>query len=372
MLALGVLVRLILIPITHGDDFVVWDKASAATLRGVNIYQHHPDYPHGPFAYFPVFVYVELPFQWLAQHTALSFTIAGKLPILAADIACAVLIARELRDRGDGRRAATIGSALFFLNPLVLYNSAYYGRFDTLGLALLLVAYRGFTSGAGTSRRTATYYALAVAVKTFPVFAVVGVIRHARGARRRLVAIVAAVLVIVSLPYLGTLHAFVRDIVFWDAGKGPSGLSWQHVLLHLTDAHGAKLTSYGLLVVFAAGTVWLARIDDLARYLALCFVLFLVCSKVVLEQYLIWPMPWLVLLAWSAPVRLRRAAVALLALFTLAGLLDNESWHPWGRSPAVPDLILAVGCVAFLLIGVRESPRPGHRLGAAAGLVNSR
>jgi len=32
-----------------------WDRASSATLRGINIYAHHPHYPHGAYAYFPLF-----------------------------------------------------------------------------------------------------------------------------------------------------------------------------------------------------------------------------------------------------------------------------------------------------------------------------
>ena len=65
----GLIARAVLIPITHGQDFVVWDLASTATLHGVNIYAHHPAYPGGPFAYFPVFLYLELPFQWLVACT---------------------------------------------------------------------------------------------------------------------------------------------------------------------------------------------------------------------------------------------------------------------------------------------------------------
>ena len=56
----------------------MWDAASAATLHGMDIYAHHPAYPGGPYAYFPVFLYVELPFQWLAQHTGAQLPRAGQ------------------------------------------------------------------------------------------------------------------------------------------------------------------------------------------------------------------------------------------------------------------------------------------------------
>lgn len=347
VLGLGVAVRMILIPITHGQDFVVWDKASSATLRGVDIYAHHPDYPGGPFAYFPLFVYIEVPFRWLALHTGASFTVLGKLPMLVADIACAVLIRGELRRRGVLGRAAALGVALFFLNPLVLYDSAYYGRFDTLGCALLLAALGGMSRGRS---RAPLYYALAVAAKTFPAFLLAGVLRAAGSAWRRTVLVVIAVLVALSLPYLGAPRAFAHDVFLYDAAKPPQTLSWQHLLLHVTSLHGAKLASYLLLAAFALATIRLARIRDLRRYTVLVLVLFLLCSKVVLEQYLIWPMPWLVLLGWRSRSASGRASLALLGTFTVVGLLDCESMHPLGRSSAVCEIVLATACVGYLLV----------------------
>jgi hypothetical protein len=51
------------------------------------------------------FLYLELPMQWLALHTGVSFTIFGKLPIVAGDLLAAVLIAAAMRDRGHNDAA---------------------------------------------------------------------------------------------------------------------------------------------------------------------------------------------------------------------------------------------------------------------------
>ena len=77
LLAAGIAVRIALVPITRGQDFDVWDLASTATLQGSDIYTHHPAYPGGPYAYFPLFLYLELPLQFLAAHTGISFTVLG-------------------------------------------------------------------------------------------------------------------------------------------------------------------------------------------------------------------------------------------------------------------------------------------------------
>src|SRR5579884_2221475 len=69
----GLAVRAALVPLGHGQDFVVWRLASTWTLRGVNIYAHHPAYPGGPYAYFPLFLAIEVPLRWLSDQTSAPF-----------------------------------------------------------------------------------------------------------------------------------------------------------------------------------------------------------------------------------------------------------------------------------------------------------
>lgn len=57
--------------------------------------------------------------------------VALKLPACLADLALGVLIAREA-GRYAGRRAALPAAALFLLNPLTIYNSAYWGQVDSI------------------------------------------------------------------------------------------------------------------------------------------------------------------------------------------------------------------------------------------------
>jgi hypothetical protein len=362
VLACGVVVRAVLIPITHGQDFVVWDEASAATLHGVNVYAHHPAYLGGPFAYFPVFLYIELPFQWLAQHTALSFVVLGKLPMVAADIACAALIAGECRRRGARELAVAVGAALYFLNPLVLYNSAYYGRFDSLGLALLLAAFRAAAvarDGEGNRPRAgAIWYALAVAAKTFPVFVLPWFLRWNPLGRWRLITVTIGVVIVACLPYVTSLHPLLNDILYYDVTKTAQGLTWQYLLNSPLGLDAAKMVSYCALIAFVAGALWLTRVRDSARYTVLTLILFILCSKVVLEQYLTWPMPWLAILAVLAVDRARIAAAAIFIEFTLIGVIDNESWYPFGRSSLPLVALLTASCVAYLIV---ESGR-GHEV----------
>jgi hypothetical protein len=354
-LGVGLVVRAVLLPLSHGQDFVVWDRASRATLAGINIYAHHPNYPGGPYAYFPPFLYVELPFQWLAQHTGESFVVLGKLPILAADLACAVLIASICRLRGGNEYTSAVAAAVYFVNPLVLYNSAYYGRFDSLGLALLLAAVRAVHVARTDRGRAggAVWYALAVAAKTFPGFLLPWFLRWNSFGRWRLIGTVIAVLVLVCVPYLTTLRAVLHDVIWYDAGKQPQGLSWQYLLNGPLGVDTAKRISYVLLVLFVAAAIWLTRIADPVRYAAVVYALFIVCSKVALEQYLTWPLPFLAVLIGVGP---RARAVVFAGVLSLIGLVDNESFHPLGRSSSVVVPVLALACAAYVVLDARRAP----------------
>jgi hypothetical protein len=352
VLLVGLVARALLIPLTHGQDFVVWDKASAATLRGVNIYAHHPAYPAGPYAYFPLWLYIELPFQWLAQHTDIPFQVAGKLPILAADLACALLIAAAVRAQGRSEWVVAGAAGAFFCNPLVVYNSAYYGRFDSLGCALLLAALFGLSRQHRVGWRTAGYYALAVAAKTFPVLVLGAVLRSARGARYRIWVMLAAVLVVLTLPYLGAPGALYTDIFRYDATKAPQGLSWQRELLGPWGVEQAKQLSYVLLICFAVVAVLLALTTELWLATALTLVAFLLFSKVVLEQYLIWPVPFLVVVAaGTAAATLAATCLALAGLLTTVGMLDNATYHPLEPSSVMPYSLAAI-CLIGLVVCV--------------------
>jgi hypothetical protein len=158
-----------------------------------------------------------------------------------------------------------------------------------------------------------------------------------------------------------------RDVIGYDAGKFPGGLSWQTLLLRLVDADDAWLISMVMLGLFFAATLWLSsRIDDLDRYLLLTLILFLCLSKVVLEQYLTWPIPWLAIVAFAPGAIGRRSSALLLAILTAIGCWDNETFHPWGRSSTILSLVLVAACAGYLAVQVRGNSSAGQRRPAAS------
>jgi hypothetical protein len=350
--ALGLALRAVLVPLTHGQDFVVWNLASRYTLAGTNIYAHHPPYPGGPYAYFPLFLYLELPFQWLALHTGVSFTVLGKLPIMAGDLLTAALLATYVRQRGRRDGLTALGTGLYFLNPLVLYNGAFYGRFDALCVGLFLLALRFYQPHRPRSWGFALLYACAVAAKTYPIFILPWLLVRERARRGRIVLALVLVLGGLSLPYLlaGPLP-FFRDIALYNGNKLPGNLSWQIILLHYLSPQVVLLLSYVLLALFVYTLFLLTRLD-LDTYCLVTLLLFLVLSKVVIEQYLLWPLPFLIL---GAIDRRSWAAWVLLVLLSVTGMLINPYIHPWTQQVPAANVALAL-CMLVYGLTLRRAP----------------
>jgi uncharacterized membrane protein len=276
--------------------------------------------------------------QWLAIHTGVPFTIMGKLPIVGADCLAAVLIAGELRRRGHGGDKQALAAALFFLNPLVLYNGAFYGRFDSVCVALFMMALTTYRIGRPATWRFAVAFALAVAAKTFPIFVLPWLLARGRITALRVLIALCGIIFALSAPYLlGSPQAFVRDLLY-SADKLPGGLSWQVILHGLPSAAQVDIGD-ALLGAFVVVAIALALVDDVVVCSAATMLLFLVFSKQVIEQYLIWPMPLLALL-WA--VTRSRTALVLLGTLTVAGMLVNAHFHPFGVQPAAINVVLAV------------------------------
>jgi uncharacterized membrane protein len=358
----GGIARAVLVPITHGQDFVVWDLASHATLDGSNVYAHHPAYPGGPYSYFPLFLYLEIPMQWMALHTGVSFTILGKLPIVVGDVAAAVLIASFLARRGLSDQAVAVGTALFFLNPLVVYNGAFYGRFDSVCLALLLLALRFYERGRGRTTTFAVVYALSVAAKTFPILLLPWLLLRLGRAGWRLAVILAATLIGLSAPYLITSPvAFFRDLIYYNASKGPGEYSWQQLLTDTASADTVHVASYVLFGLFVLGIAVLARtVADASTFLSASLLCSILVNKSVIEQYYVWTFPFLILMLMRS--RAEGPAVVLVVL-TGIGLVSNtfvDLLKPQARATSA-----LIGIIA--IYGVAVCIRDGHRGAEAEG-----
>jgi hypothetical protein len=136
------------------------------------------------------------------------------------------------------------------------------------------------------------------------------------------------------------------------------GLAWPEATrrpgTRAAEAARSGATGKGLHVagerLAPAGGVDLA---DPYAYTAVAFTLFLLLSKVVYEQYFLWPLPFLAILV----VRDRsRMAALLLMVLSVTGLLANDWIHPFGYRPAPAlwlNALIAIAAASFVAAHLR-------------------
>ncbi len=349
-LAVALLVRLILAPLTEGWDFYADARAAALTLHGYDVYSLSRTAFQLPWTYFPLCLHIFTALQWVSGATGLPFRVLGKLPTMAADLGIGYLLFAALRRRGEAESTAVLGMALYLFNPLVLLNGALLGRFDAIALVFLLLTLERYTT-----LLFVPSYALAIAAKTFPVFLLPLLLlgRDRQKPARLLLALLCVPLL--SLPYIVTDPRGLLRYLFYDVHSvwlGP--LSWYYLAPH----------AHSWATVLAAGRVGIA-LFPLALLLvahrplyvkaACTFVLFVTLNRLVYEQYLVWALPFLIVVALRHRSRL---ALWLFGLYTVAGMLENEqTWAAFDPrfhysllpTPYLPlNLLLAVSALLFI------------------------
>ncbi len=334
----GALVRIAMVPAWFGQDFVVWKIVSRELLRGHNFYAHRPsDLPGGPYAYLPLFAYIEAPFRFIKNLTHTEFIYWGKIPVLVGDALVAWAIVRWCRRLELPQPRVALAVALWWLNPLVLFNGPLYGRFDSLVLGVLLCALLQGPPNLDEPwyrARSMFTFAASIALKTFPAFLLPWFWRNARSRNRFFVGVFAMVAVW-SLPFsLMNPGKFIHSTVLYDTGKVPSNLSWQVALVHLFSRDTTRAIGTFILVAFFATLCMLTRLE-LVEYCAAAFCAFVVFSKIVNEQYLVWAIPFFVLLVASDRGRFH---TWMLILYTTVGFVINPLIHPFGVQGEVRTL----------------------------------
>ncbi|CAD5243898.1 hypothetical protein [Thermococcus camini] len=160
ILLVGLTVRLALAPYSAGSDLAQFYGFAGTMLEKKACFYAYADwigysgkgwpYPW-PYVYGPVLAYLLAVIRLLVGGSVEAFWSGGvyhvyvdptwafavKLVFIAADTAVALLIYALLRERGTWE--SVVGSALYYLNPMVIHVSAVYGMFDAVPLAVFLL-----------------------------------------------------------------------------------------------------------------------------------------------------------------------------------------------------------------------------------------
>jgi hypothetical protein len=298
-----------------------------------------------PLTQQPVFQWNFLPLMpyvfALEQHLGLTWQLAGKIAPVLADVASTLLLGR-LATGADTRRIPL----LYALCPVAVLVTGLHGQVEPVALALglggLLLARRHRAVGSGL------LLGLAVATKTWPVLLVLGPLRETPVRRWwRLVLPLAAVLVALLLSIPAFLHDSLRAAVHVLANyRSYTGVWGWTGILNYYGLAGAGYRGPRVDTVQHIGTaVTLVAVALTAAVL----LTFLVVTAGFGAQYLLWPVPFVLLLRRRTGLVFAVAA-SLYAAYAYYLVSDGTPARPavlmdvlqWASLPVIAAAALAL------------------------------
>ena len=290
LLAAAAYIRVWAAPISAGPDVAqFWGFAKLFQIHGLDFYKYADGYdkilftPGWAFVYPPVWLLM-LRVALIAAPGSLatadmvdsSWRMAMKAPIIGADLAVGILLLWAIP---GSRVRKLLFAAIWLFHPTVWYNSAVFGQFDAIAVALLVASLIMFLRG--RDRPGFILAVLAVLTKqhaALPALFMIAVVAR-QISFRRLVAnlsIAAGIAVAFSLPFVfnGNLVAYLRAVflpaqepayqlplVFAFSGSG-AVLTFLHEALRWNTEHFLVFNSPVLIVatIFSAIVCYLRRV----------------------------------------------------------------------------------------------------------------
>ncbi|MDG4824515.1 glycosyltransferase family 87 protein [Asanoa sp. WMMD1127] len=333
---------------TPRDVASYFRTAGELLLKGADPMTHMPEFRWNFLPFMPVVFGAEL-------KTGINWEISGKIAPVIADLVLVVLLAK-LGGQEHGRKVAL----LYALCPLAFLITAVHGQVEPIALAFgvggYLAARRGRPGVAGT------LLGLAIAAKTWPAVLVPGLLREIPWRRwwRALVGIAAVpLLFLLMIPFV--LHDSLREAIHTLTGYrsfvgrwGWAGMAYVWDVIGLGYAGpgvdtvqrvGTLLTVVAVLAVLAL--LW-KRGDGVVLTAGLMLVFFAVTAGFG-PQYLLWPVPFVLLLG----------RVTGIVYVTLAGVYAAMFYMIYEALPDAREdmnIILPVGSLVVIVAGLVALP----------------
>jgi hypothetical protein len=333
-------------------DTANYRRVAETLIGGGRLYADTP----GIYPYPPLWSIAEVGALIVSRRLGLPFVAVVKMLPIVADAGVGAAIYLVARRSGADRCAARGLAAAYLLNPIAILISSVHGQFDSLALLFATLALL-WLPRAGVGAGSALALGLAVALKSFPILLAPALALRAHRATSALL-YGAGVLVPSALllaPYLGRDPGPVLRELAAYSGETDQGWSvaYKIVLTSFVDldtwlAYRAAALTVGKVAFLAASGalvlwLWLGRRSrrwSVER--AVCWVLatFYALYPGLSSQYLLWILPFLILLRTSFTLGYSLAATAALATFYSAGHPEILGSPPW--LAAVDHLTLRV------------------------------
>ena len=338
-----------------GNDIRSFRVVAETLLAGKSVFE----LPNFVYTYPPVWMYAAKLLRSIGDAYGVSFTLLIKLPQVFADCVVSALMVFVVAKRTENTSAPMLAGLSYALNPLSIYVAAGIGQVDPLVMGLVLGAMllaesgrlRGFmASGLGLG--------IAISLKTYPILLAPWLVWRAWMAfPRRWVAGGVAGLCILPwalalVPFLlnGETAALTRTVQFMFLQSGSGGLAQQRGLLPalafvgipihglnagmvsfapalgvvgqalawVMDQYRLLLISKILFVIIYLGMLWFMRNGPLLKVCLLTFVVLFSVVGGFFGYYLLWPLPFAVVLRDKGVVP-----------YSILAFLLNVGANPW-------------------------------------------
>lgn len=399
-LAIGVLVRMVLIPfVAHPIDIYFWYEVIIGILtRGPSIVTFFPPmlfYTFIPLAYLfqfasHVFGMGTTPMQALPTALDMSksvyavplvpgllFNVVSKSPFLVGDVLIGLTLycfAGKIGSPKIAARALTI----WILNPYVLWISSGWGNFDALP-ALFSILSVGLLINKRL-KTSALTLAIATAFKLYPALflfsSAVFITKRCQRSKKALLNYLSTYLfslLLLMLPSISLAAHSLQLLLSRLTGLEPLGFGltyWSVALLVPISPTMASILSNGLLVLLLALSFWKTlQFDfkrpllDLAKSQLSCILAIYLTQVIIPEQFYVWSLPYVVILSVVTQVKERiywiGSGIAL--LYALTNVIPPFYLLPLAAVSA--PIAMSLASIATLLSAYRI--RVGELPGAA-------
>ena len=241
LLAVSLLVRLLIAPFSASwhDLWTWWRVGHAVWDRHISFYHTEATWPWRRYAYPPVWGMCIVPmyaiYSMIGVEDMHIFNFLVKLPVITADLAVGVVLFRLLNPL-LGKRKAITTTALWLLNPLTIKASAFGSNFESIATLCILLAIEKLINGDIVV--SGIYAALAFctrqsAITFLPMIVVAAKSLGPKKTRTLLLSIVFSTLAICVPFFLLNPEGFLENIVYFNLGKEPFGLTWWLIPIHM-------------------------------------------------------------------------------------------------------------------------------------------
>lgn len=325
LLALSFAIQLLITPYGQSRDVTFWMVRAEDFIHkeGFDYMVLDPDYSYSqayhmgkpPGAYLYLFAATRVIFGF--SHVYLQQL--TKLPAVLGCLLVGWILSRRLREKFKDRRVHLVGSALFVLNPAVLVQTAYLGKHDALTIALVMLALDHVKD-----RKFPLFYGLGLLGKQFTAFMIPYLVIQKKSFNGVLLS--ALVFAVLSAPFLlDDAGLYAARLVSTHTEKAARDLSWMTNLAFLGE--GTLLAvSKVFLITYLVLLPALAFTVSIHPYLAaaVTYMLFVVFSKVVFEQYVLWSLPFLIF----AYFHIRKTScLAAFVVGSVSCMIWSEDFH---------------------------------------------